>query len=64
VSIKHLDTSDLSGFIDFDSITSSQVETWIENAMGSETLEMHKQSLRDNIGKQITPISIAKQLAS
>lgn len=64
VGVQHLDTSDLSGFIDFDSITSSQVETWIENAMGSETLEMHKQSLRDNIAKQITPTSIAKQLAS
>lgn len=62
VGVQHLDTSDLSGFVDFDSITSSQVETWIENAMGSETLEMHKQSLRDNIEKQITPTTIAKTL--
>jgi hypothetical protein len=62
IGVQHLDTSDLSGFVDFNSVSSSQVETWIENAMGSEMLEMHKQSLRDNIEKQITPTTIAKTL--
>ena len=62
IGVQHLDTSDLSGFVDFSSVNSSQVVTWIENAMGDEMLEMHKQSLRDNIEKQITPITIAKTL--
>jgi hypothetical protein len=62
IGVQHLDTSDLSGFVDFNSVSSSQVKTWIENAMGSEMLEMHKQSLRDNIEKQITPTTIAKTL--
>ena len=62
IGVQHLDTSDLSEFVNFSSVNSSQVITWIENAMGSEMLEMHKQSLRDNIEKQITPVTIAKTL--
>jgi hypothetical protein len=34
-----LDTSDLSGFIDFDSVTSAEVQGWVESAMGAEQVQ-------------------------
>ena len=59
-----LDTSDLSGFIDFDSVTSSQVQGWVESAMGAEEVQSLKDSLDANIAGQITPTSETKTLVS
>jgi hypothetical protein len=59
-----LDTSDLSGFIDFDSVTSAEVQGWVESAMGEEEVQSLKDSLDTNIAGQINPTSISKTLVS
>jgi len=59
-----LDTSDLSNFTDFDNVTSSQVQGWVESAMGAEEVQSLKDSLDANIAGQITPTSISKTLVA
>ena len=59
-----LDTSDLSGFIDFDSVTAAEVQGWVESAMGEEEVQSLKDSLDANIAGQITPTSVTMQLVS
>jgi hypothetical protein len=59
-----LDTSDLSGFIDFDSVTSAEVQGWVESAMGTEEVQSYKDSLDANIAGQINPTSETKTLVA
>lgn len=59
-----LDTSDLTGFIDFDSVTSAEVQGWTESAMGAEEVQSLKDSLDANIAEQINPTSETKQLVA
>ena len=59
-----LDTSDLSGFIDFDSVTSSQVQSWVESAMGEDEVQSLKDSLDSKIAGQINPTSETKTLVA
>ena len=59
-----LDTSDLSNFTDFDSVTAAQVQGWVESAMGAEEVQSLKDSLDANIVGQITPTSISKTLVA
>jgi hypothetical protein len=57
-----LDTSDLSGFIDFDSVTSAEVQGWVEAAMGEEEVQSLKDSLDSKIAGEINPTSVTKTL--
>ena len=57
-----LDTSDLSGFIDFDSVTSAEVQGWVEAAMGEEQVQSLKDSLDSKIAGEINPTSVTKTL--
>jgi hypothetical protein len=59
-----LDTSDLSGFIDFDSVTSAEVQGWTESAMGAEQVQSLKDNLDANIAGQINPTSETKTLVA
>jgi hypothetical protein len=59
-----LDTSDLSGFIDFDSVTSAEVQSWVESAMGAEEVQSLKDSLDSKIAGQINPTSETKTLVA
>jgi len=59
-----LDTSDLSGFIDFDSVTSAEVQGWVESAMGAEEVQSLKNTLDGNIAGQINPASETKTLVA
>ena len=59
-----LDTSDLSDFTDFDSVTADQVQGWVESAMGEEEVQSLKDNLDANIAGQITPTSISKTLVA
>jgi len=59
-----LDTSDLSNFTDFDSVTSSQVQGWVEAAMGAEAVQGLKDGLDANIADQKNPTSVTKTLVS
>jgi|TARA_A100001037_G_scaffold180387_1_gene161739 hypothetical protein len=59
-----LDTSDLSSFINWSSLKESDVQSWVETAMGSDTVTAMKASLDANIAKKITPTSVTKTLSS
>ena len=59
-----LDTSDLSDFIDFDSVTSAEVQGWTESAMGTEEVQSLKDGLDANIAGQINPTSVTMELVS
>ena len=59
-----LNTSDLSGFIDFDSVTSAEVQGWTESAMGAEEVQSLKNTLDGNIAGQINPTSETKTLVA
>jgi len=59
-----LDTSDLSNFTDFDNVTSSQVQGWVESAMGAEEVQSLKDNLDANIAEQINPTSVTMELVS
>ena len=59
-----LDTSDLSNFINFDSVDSSTVEGWVESAMGAEAVQALKDGLDAQIAELITPSSETKQLVA
>ena len=59
-----LDTSDLSSFINFDSVDSSTVEGWVETAMGDEAVQALKDGLDAQIAELITPSSETKQLVA
>jgi len=59
-----LDTSDLSNFTDFDSVTSSQVQGWVEAAMGEEAVQGLKDGLDAQIAALITPSSVTKTLVA
>jgi hypothetical protein len=59
-----LDTSDLSGFIDFDNVTSAEVQGWVESAMGAEQVQSLKDNLDANIAGQINPTSETKTLVA
>ena len=59
-----LDTSDLSDFTDFDSVTSSQVQGWVEAAMGAEAVQGLKDGLDAQIDGQKNPTSVTKQLVA
>ena len=59
-----LNTSDLSDFTDFDSVTAAQVQGWVETAMGEEEVQSLKDGLDAKIAGQITPTSVTMQLVS
>ena len=59
-----LDTSDLTNFTNFDSVTSSQVQGWVEAAMGEEAVQGLKDGLDANIADQKNPTSVTKQLVA
>tara|TARA_R100001594_G_scaffold1985_5_gene8215 strand:+ start:1119 stop:1466 length:348 start_codon:yes stop_codon:yes gene_type:complete len=58
-----IDTSDLSNFKAFASVTSSDVQGWVESAMGADEVASIKSGLDANIAEQITPTSVTKELA-
>ena len=59
-----LDTSDLSNFTNFESVTSSQVQGWVETAMGEEEVANLKAALDSQIENQKNPTSVTKTLES
>ena len=59
-----LDTSDLTNFTNFDSVTSSQVQGWVEAAMGEEAVQGLKDGLDANIADQKNPTSVTKHLVA
>ena len=58
----YLDTSDLSSFINWSSLTASDVQGWVENAMGADNVASVKSAIESDISNQINPSSVNKIL--
>ena len=59
-----VDTSDLSSFKAFADLTASDVQGWVEAALGADTVTAKKASLDANIAAKITPTSVTKTISS
>ena len=57
-----LDTSDLSSFTAFADLTSSDVQGWVEAAMGADAVTALKAGLDAQIAESITPTSVTKTI--
>jgi hypothetical protein len=57
-----LDTADISSFTSFADLTSSDVQAWVETAMGEEAVTAMKSSLDAQIALLITPTSVTKTI--
>ena len=57
-----VDTSDLSSFTSFADLTSSDVQGWVEAAMGSEAVTALKSGLDAQIEAKINPTSVTKTI--
>ena len=60
----NVSTDDLSNFINWSSLKESDVQGWVEAALGSDTVTSTKAALDDEIAKLITPTSVIKHLNS
>ena len=58
-----LDTSDLSSFINWSSLKTSDVQSWVETALGSYKVTEIKASLDTEIAAKVSPTSVTKTLA-
>ena len=57
-----VDTSDLSSFTAFADLTSSDVQGWVEAAMGEEAVQNLKDGLDSQIEAKINPTSVTKTI--
>lgn len=57
-----LSIEDLSSFTDFDSLTASDVQGWVETAMGADEVTTLKEALDAKIVEMITPTSVTKTI--
>jgi len=57
-----VDTSDLSSFTAFADLTSSDVQGWVEAALGADEVTEMKAGLDANIAAKITPTSVTKTI--
>ena len=56
-------TDDLSSFINWSSLKASDVQGWVETAMGSDKVTDMKTRLDAEIAEKITPTSVTKTLS-
>ena len=61
---KAVSTDDLSSFKNWSSLTNSDVQGWVEAAMGSSTVTDMKASLDAEIAEKVTPTSVTKTISS
>ena len=57
-----VDTSDLSSFKAFADLTASDVQGWVETALGADKVTEMKASLDANIAERVTPTSVTKTI--
>lgn len=63
LGVIHLDTSNITEFVAFESLDYETVKVWVENAIGTHNVTMFKENLKKKLAKQITPETISKQLS-
>lgn len=59
-----LDTSDLSSFINWSDLKASDVQGWVESALGSDEVASLKANIDAGIAEKVTPTSVTKTLVS
>lgn len=59
-----LDVSDLSSFTAFDSVTASNVQGWVESALGSDEVTSIKSNIDAQIAEKVTPTTETKIIGS
>ena len=59
-----LDTSDLSSFKAFADLKASDVQGWVEAALGADKVTAMKAGLDANIAEKVTPTSVTKTIGS
>ena len=59
-----LDTSDLSNFKNWSNLSNSDVQSWVESALGSDTVTDMKARLDAEISQKVSPTSVTKTLSS
>ena len=57
-----VDTSDISSFTAFADLSTSDVQSWVETAMGEEAITALKSGLDAQIALLITPTSVTKTI--
>ena len=57
-----LDTSDLSSFTAFADLTASDVQGWVEAALGADEVTKMKAGLDSEIAEKVTPTSVTKTI--
>ena len=57
-----LDTADIADFTSFADLTSSDVQAWVETAMGEEAVTALKAGLDAQIEAKINPTSVTKTI--
>tara|TARA_R100001086_G_scaffold142967_1_gene75167 strand:+ start:1404 stop:1751 length:348 start_codon:yes stop_codon:yes gene_type:complete len=57
-------TDDLSSFINWSDLKASDVQGWVESALGADEVTALKASIDANIAKKVTPTSVLKILSS
>ena len=57
-----VDTSDLSSFTAFADLTASDVQGWVEAALGADKVTEMKAGLDAQIAEKITPTSVTKTI--
>ena len=55
-----IDTSDLSSFVDFDNITTADVQGWVDASLGSDLIAELRSTLATRLTKMVTPTSVLK----
>tara|TARA_Y100000592_G_scaffold99478_2_gene175685 strand:+ start:510 stop:857 length:348 start_codon:yes stop_codon:yes gene_type:complete len=57
-----LDVSDLSSFTAFKDLTASDVQGWVEDALGADKVNEMKASLDAQIAEKVSPTSVTKTI--
>lgn len=51
IGSQKLDTSDLSNFVELDNVTESQLQGWVESAIGADEVQNYKDVLSEEISE-------------
>ena len=57
-----VDTSDLSSFVEFASITTADVQGWVEADIGAAQIALYKTDIDARIAVQVTPTTVLKTI--
>ena len=62
-NIQVLDTSDLSSFTAFDSVSTSDVKGWLEATLGAAEVAAKKEHIKKVIARKVTPTQVRKTIS-